>query len=538
MKQRLSCAGLVAVLVLAGCGGGADVGFGGGSPSPAPSPVPAPVSACTITYNITNNPILTGADPLIGQQWHLNNSGQSGGLVGEDVRAFAAWTITKGAGVRVWVTDDAVETIHPDLSPNVVPGASFNYLTGSNTPLPCKSDDDHGTQVAGLILARDGNGIGVAGVAPRASLAANNALSSTSDFDVANAMTRDGQFNQIMHNSWGSPDNGFLNPAESFWSQAIDTGIATGRGGKGLVYVFPSGNGGIVSLPLNKLTIDNSNFDGYVNRRGVITVCATNDRGAQPSFGENGSNILICAPTEAATVGATTTSIQSGYSSQFDGTSSSSPMVSGVVALMLAANPNLSARDVPLILAETARKNSPFDPAWTGSGTARFNHKFGYGTVDAVAAVSRAQSWTSVGTAADLKSCGTFSSSPNRAIPDATSGGFTTAIADTITVTNCPITKIEFVDVYFTANHEYPADLRLRLQSPSGATSELADNRTCGEGLIPAENPCLQNYNNWRFGSVRHLNENANGAWRFEVTDMNVRDLGTFQSWSIRIWGR
>ena len=527
-------------MILAGCGGAGEIGVGSSSPAPAPvqPPVAGPTSACTITYNVTNNPILTGPDPLIAQQWHLNNTGQSGGTVGEDVRAFAAWQTTKGAGVRVWVTDDAVETIHPDLSPNVIPGASYNYLTGSNLPLPCKSEDDHGTQVAGVILARDGNSIGAAGVAPRASLAANNALSSTADIDVANAMTRDAQLNQVMHNSWGSPDNGFLNPAETFWSQAVDTGIATGRGGKGLVYVFPSGNGGVVTLPLNKTTIDNSNFDGYVNRRGVITVCATTDRGTQPSFGENGSNILICAPTETATTGATTTTIQSGYTSQFDGTSSSSPMVTGVVALMLAANPNLSARDVPLILAETARKNSPGDSAWSGNGIARFNHKFGYGTVDAAAAVARAQTWTSVGTAADLRSCGTFSSSPNRAIPDAASGGSTTAISDTITVSNCPITKIEFVDVWFTANHAYPADLRLRLQSPSGATSELADNRTCGQGLVPAENPCLQNYNNWRFGSVRHLNENASGTWRFEVTDMNTADTGTFQSWSIRIWGR
>ena len=541
MKQRLHCAALVTVLLLAGCGGESGTVAGGPTAGPSPTPpfAPAPVAAaCTINYNVTNNPILTGPDPLIGQQWHLNNTGQSGGLAGEDVRAFAAWSLTKGTGVRVAVIDDAIETIHPDLSPNVVPGASYNYLTQSNLPLPCIAKDDHGTQVAGLILARDGNGIGVAGVAPRASLVAYNALSSSFDADVANAMTRDGQLNQIMHNSWGSPDNGFLNPAESLWGQAVDSGIVNGRGGKGSIYVFPSGNGGVVTLPMNKSTFENSNFDGYVNRRGVITVCAINDRGEQPNFGENGANILLCAPTETASAGATTTTIQSGYSSQFDGTSSSSPMVSGVVALMLSVNPNLTARDVPLILAETARKNNPTDAAWIGTGAARFNHKFGYGTVDAAAAVARAQNWTSVGNAASLKSCGTFTSSPNRAIPDAAVNGVVTPIADAIPVNNCSITKIEFIDVFFTSSHAYPADLRLRLQSPSGTTSELADNRVCGQGLTVAENPCLQNYSNWRFGSVRHLNELATGNWRLEVTDMNSVDTGTFQSWGIRIWGR
>ena len=538
LNQYIHAAGLVSVLLLASCGGG-DSGPVAGSPGPAPAPSPPPVAvACTISYTVTNNPILNGPDPLIAQQWHLNNTGQSGGLAGEDVRAFSAWSITKGAGIRVAVIDDAVETIHPDLSPNIVPGASYNYLTQSNLPLPCVAKDDHGTQVAGLILARDGNGIGVAGVAPRASLVGFNALSSSFDSDVANAMTRDGQINQIMHNSWGSPDNGFLNPAESLWGQAVDNGIASGRGGKGLIYVFPSGNGGVVTLPMNKATTENSNFDGYVNRRGVITVCATNDRGERPSFGENGANILICAPTETASSGATTTTLQSGYTSQFDGTSSSSPMVSGVVALMLSVNPNLSARDIPLILAETARKNNPSDSAWAGTGSARFNHKFGYGTVDALLAVSRAQTWTSVGTAADLKSCGLFTSTPNRAIPDAAVNGSVSPISDAIAVNNCPITKIEYVDVFFTSSHAYPADLRLRLISPSGTVSELADNRTCGQGLSPAENPCLQNYNNWRFGSVRHLNEGATGNWRFEITDMNTADVGTFQSWGIRIWGR
>ena len=102
MKQRLAAAGLVAILVLAGCGGGGDVATGSSGPAPVPPAAQPPTANCTISYTVTNNPILTGPDLLIAQQWHLNNTGQSGGVLGEDVRAFAAWTVTKGAGVRVW----------------------------------------------------------------------------------------------------------------------------------------------------------------------------------------------------------------------------------------------------------------------------------------------------------------------------------------------------------------------------------------------------------------------------------------------------
>ena len=56
--------------------------------------------------------MLAGTDPLRGEQWHLQNTGQNGGLSGEDLRALPAWRVTRGAGVRVAVVDDAVEVVH------------------------------------------------------------------------------------------------------------------------------------------------------------------------------------------------------------------------------------------------------------------------------------------------------------------------------------------------------------------------------------------------------------------------------------------
>jgi proprotein convertase subtilisin/kexin type 2 len=540
--------GLLLAITLVGCGGGGDVDspiIGGPAPAPMPAPVPPPVASnCTIGYSVTSNPILTGADPLIGTQWHLSNTGQSGGTFGEDVKAFGAWQVTKGQGVRVAVIDDAIETVHPDLTPNAVVGGSYNYLTGSNLPLPCTSDDGHGTQVTGLIVARDDNGIGVSGVAPRATFVGYNALSSSRAGDIADALGRDLQLNQISNNSWGSPDNGFKQASEASWNTAIDNGIRNGRNGNGSIYVFPAGNGGFVELA-NKASIkETSNFDGYANRLGVITVCATDHNGALPFFGERGANILVCAPAAASASagGLRTTGINGAYPPDFIGTSAATPVVSGVVALMMATNPNLTWRDVPIILANSARKNLSTDADWNGTGSARFNHKFGFGVVDANAAVNLARTWTSVGGSNTLRTCGSYSASPNSAIPDA--GGslaspIVSPITSAITVSGCSISQIEYVEITFTSDdHTYSGDLRLRLSSPSGSVSELADSTVCGQNLALSDNPCRQNYNNWKFGSVRHLGENSNGAWRFEVTDMGPGDTGRFQNWTLKIYGR
>jgi subtilisin family serine protease len=352
--------------LLSACGGG------GGS-SPAPSGLNDP--SCALQYSLTDTPLLSAPDPLLAQQWHLNNDGTVTGTAGEDLRAFAAWQRTKGEGVRIAIIDDAIEVTHDDIAPNVVANASFNFRQagrGNAWPLPCSGEDSHGTSVAGLIVARDGNGIGVAGVAPRASLVGYNALATSLDTDVSEALNRDFAVNAVYNNSWGSPDDGFLHPAEPSFIEAIDRGIRNGRNGKGSIYVFPSGNGGCYNPDLQATpevepcVRENSNYDGYVNKLGVITVCAVDSNGRQPFYGERGANMLVCAPSSNlppdSSNGFTntdirTTAIGNQYRDNFTGTSASTPMVSGVVALMLAANPELTWRDVKLILARTARQN-------------------------------------------------------------------------------------------------------------------------------------------------------------------------------------
>ncbi len=128
-------------------------------------------------------PLLPG-DPLVGQQWYLQNTGQnafslSGGLPSVDLNLdFTAQRGIYGTGVTIAVIDDGLAIHHPDLAGNIKPG-SKNFLTGSNDPTPTGPDgvdDAHGTSVAGIAAAVGFNGIGGRGIAPRAGLKGYNWL--------------------------------------------------------------------------------------------------------------------------------------------------------------------------------------------------------------------------------------------------------------------------------------------------------------------------------------------------------------------------
>jgi proprotein convertase subtilisin/kexin type 2 len=495
-----------------------------------------------------------GTDPLFGSLWHLNNTKQlAPGLGGqaarefEDVRALSAWTSTKGEGIRVAVIDDAIEITHGDLAPNVEPFTSFDYSRQTPTayPLPCKSDETHGTAVAGVLAARDNNSVGIAGVSPRVKMSAFNALANRLDSDIADALNREQAAISIYHNSWGSADNGFLHASDSRYLDAIYRGVRLGRGGKGSIYVFPAGNGGCIYEFGNSCIEENSNFDAYVNNPAVIAVCAVDDQGVQPYYGERGANILVCAPSSnySNQNAISTLAVNNGTITDFGGTSASTPMVSGVIALMLSANPNLTWRDVRIILAKTARKNDVTDSRWVTSNRLNFNDKYGFGVVDAQAAVAQAKTWASVGTSTTLKVCDSGYQLVNLSIPDLQSKSASFNV-------NCPqITKIEFIEVVFSATHEYSGDLKIELTSPSLTTSELATPRVCkqlnadGTLYISTQTgksitlPC-GDYLDWTFGSVRHLEEAASGNWTLKVTDGLAQGAGTWDSWRIKIHGR
>ena len=137
---------------------------------------------------------------------------------------------------------------------------------------------------------------------------------------------------------------------------------------------------------------DNANLDELKNHVGVTAVCAVNYQDVRASYSDIGANLWVCAPSGETAKGppdTTTTGNGNRYDSTFAGTSAAAPVVSGVAALVRAANNQLTWRDVKLILAGSARKNHPSSSGWQqgalkyGSTSERysFNHEYGFGVV-------------------------------------------------------------------------------------------------------------------------------------------------------------
>ena len=418
-----------------------------------------------------------GPDPFFGDQWHLENTAQySSAVSGEDANVVAAWNAgRKGRGVRIAIVDDGLEIRHEDLHANVAPGASYNYINGSPDP----TGGWHGTSCAGVAAAVGNNSRGVTGAAPAAELVGYNLLTYFTSANEVDALTRDASVVSISSNSWGAPDDANLSPASRLFNDAIEYGLTRGRNGLGTVYVWAGGNGRLVN--------DNSNYEGRTNHRGVIAVGAVNEKGIQTFYSEPGANLWIAAPSSSEYLGITTVDrtgrlgYDAGwirgddpdYTDNFGGTSAAAPLVAGVVALILEANPALSWRDVRLILAESARQNDPGHPDWIENGAGHLvNHSYGFGVVDAGASVDLAARWRPVGPELTLESS---LSSPNVELAD----GGANAVEDFITVDGSGIRHIEYVMVEFSTDHPFLTDLEITLTSPSGAVSVLA------EGTIP-----------------------------------------------------
>ena len=340
------------------------------------------------------------SDPLSGCQWHLRNSGQYPGGAGQDINVEDAWTTTRGAGVNVAVVDNGMHFEHEDLTDNVDPARNRNYSSWRRSIFdPYHS---HGTNVAGLIAARD-NDIGMRGVAPRATIYGYDIFSEITDANIADAMFRMGKGSTpgdedtaVSNNSWGPGNSPRPAWAHASWETAVQNGVTSGNHGKGIFYVLAAGNGHQVD--------DNANLNEHTNYYAVTAVCSVNYDDERSSYSETGANLWICAPSNGAGRRIATTHNGHLYTTSFGGTSAAAPIVSGVAALLRSADDSLTWRDLKLILAASARKNDELHAGWAqgaleyGSDSERyfFNHEYGFGMVDAGAAVALAGGWTKV----------------------------------------------------------------------------------------------------------------------------------------------
>ena len=471
-------------------------------------------------------------DPLFGCQWHLKNTGQYGGA-GKDINIETAWAITKGSGINVAIVDDGLHSDHLDLSANVDTSKNHDYH-GNGLFNPAAS---HGTSVAGIIAAADDEQ-GIRGVAPDATIYAYN-INADPDHLIRPdfPLTRDLTDTAVSNNSYGFPGDGRARNRSDVWENAIERGVSTGFDGKGVSYVFSGGNGAEQT--------DDTNLNGRTNHYGVIAVCAVDYNDRRAYYSERGASLWLCAPSSGSS-GAPWiwTTENGGYTSQFGGTSAATAIVSGVVALVRAANMELTWRDVKLILAASARKNDSGNTGWEqgalkyGSTSHRysFNHEYGFGVVDAGVAVGLAANWSSP---PELREIKTTSDEVDLSIPEAPISGSPTTVSTSLTVDRY-VQFAEFIEVTVDMQHTNFRNLEIELVSPSGKVSRLANT---GKAHIRHQGVFLETKDaingEFDFGSAKHLGEDPAGTWTLRITDRDRRfdDTGTLRSWSLTVYG-
>ena len=471
------------------------------------------------TASLDNPPI---NDSLYGCQWHLNNRR------GEDINVEAVWEdgIT-GKGVNVVVVDDGMDHRHEDLRENVDESRNHDYSGAGDLHHPYAH---HGTNVAGIIAAGQ-NGVGVTGVAPGATVYGYNFLVADTDEAMADSMARNRDVTAVSNNSWGPFDGPYLGLAPEIWKLAVDEGIRRGYDGRGVFYTFAGGNGHFGE--------DNANLDESSNYYAVTAVCAVGDDDVRSPYSETGANLWVCAPSNGAARGIVTTENSDRYSPQFGGTSAATPIVSGVAALMREANPDLTWRDLKLALAASARHNDASNLGWedgahkygaeSDADRYQFSHEYGFGVVDAEAAVELARGWK---TLPPFESSTVESGELNLPVPDAPATGDPTAVESTLMMTS-NIGFVEFVEINVSFQHDSFRDLEIELVSPSGAVSQLVGHFDTYERFM--EHVPL--HGTFRFGSARHLGEDPSGEWKLRIADRVPNLAGSLPSWKLTVYG-
>lgn len=484
---------------------------------------------------------MTPTDPLYRDQWHF-------ALLG-DIEA--VWDDYTGDGVLVGVYDDGIEYDHPDLDGNYDPSAHFENSRTVFDPYPIGRADSHGTSVAGIIAAEAGNGLGGVGVAPGASLSGVNLLVDLEGRSLRlqqEALLHASAFD-VMSNSWG-PEAFFLadfsltDPRSTVAPEieAFAHATESGRDGLGTIIVHAAGNASW-----------NHAGDGLSNAPSAISVGAIDEDGFVPAYSNHGAGLLVTAPAAAVTTdlagaagendGNTSWNLRDAdYTNTFDGTSAATPVVSGVVALILDADPGLGWRDVHEILAVSAaqtgadyggpKQRQAENGEWLANGADTWNgggltwhQSYGFGAVDAHAAVRMAEVWATMH--------GEAATSSNALVASGAYDGPVIPIPDVRTVTaEASVSEnvaVETVMVRVKLTHDFGGDLVITLVAPDGTEIVLMDEE------IP--DTAMSEGFDWLFKVSGLRGTDSEGTWTLRVEDTAAVDTGILETFSVEVRG-
>lgn len=507
----------------------------------------------------------TPQDPMFKKQWYLAHQGGSQLANNSHISAEKAWDITKGnRSVIVAVADDAIDLNHPDLQGLGKIVAPLDLKDKDFSPDPKEAGENHGTACAGIAIAEE-NGQGIVGVAPGCALMPIRTTGYLDDESIEKIFnwTIEKQA-AVVSCSWGASAIYF--PLSLRQRSVINKAATQGRKGKGCVIIFAAGN---ANRPING-TVNETGWQndvvkgptrwlaGFTVHPDVITVAASNSLNQKSLYSNWGNGVSVCAPSNNAPpglwmpeTGYTTTppKINSNFpglgvfttdrigtpgyepgdfTGSFGGTSSATPVVAGVAALILSANPNLKAQDVRRILQETADKIvDPNPDPQLGNTLGNYDQNgysqwFGYGKVNAEKAVSMAQRMrvSMQGVTRQVQA----ENKNSLAIPDQNPQGVTSVIKIT------DGGQLKDLQVIVNIEHTYLGDIDIKLIAPHGEMA-LLQGRTLGRGTMLQKVYSVKD----TFSLRQFLDISITGDWQLLVTDHADHDTGTLKNWQLVI---
>ncbi|MBD1926158.1 S8 family serine peptidase [Trichocoleus sp. FACHB-90] len=503
-------------------------------------------------------------DSLYPQQWYLNNTGANQVTASSHISVEKAWDITRGVrSVVVAVTDDGFDLNHPDFQGAGKIVAPKDFKDQDFLPLPGEQDENHGTACAGVAVAEE-TGSGIVGVAPGCALMPLRTTGFLDDESIEQLFEwaiQNGA--SVISCSWGPAAVYF--PLSLRQRAALTRAATIGRDRKGCVIVFAAGNAnrpisGTINeqgWPNNLLKGPTQWLGGFTVHPDVITVSACTSLSKKSAY-SNWGNVTISAPSNNAPPGmwfeqtgyiSTAPEVRTalpglgvltadrldaaGYSSNnftndFGGTSSACPVVAGVAALVLSANPDLTAQEVRRILQRTADKIVDPDPdpqlafrlgTYDVNG---YSQWFGYGKVNAFKAVQAAKEQR----VQQSKPSQVLNGRNNNslAIPDDNPQGISSPI-------QVPQTgSVRDIQIGVNIEHSFLGDIEVSLIPPTGQTV-LLQGRTLGSATQLQGTYTLQNTPALK----QLLDSPAAGVWRLLVVDYAQLDTGTVKSWELTL---
>jgi subtilisin family serine protease len=498
-----------------------------------------------------------------------------------DANLKGAWDLGyTGKGVVIGIVDDGVEGTHEDLKENYNAKLSRSFQGGKilETQGPVLLKDNHGTSVAGVAAARGGNKIGGTGAAPYATIAGLRLLSgSQTDEDEFNAIlwgsgvavTIDPVKKTFTFTTKSKPEIAVQNHSYSAKAPFVDEEdiilqALSKTAANGVIHVFSAGNErGEAGEDTGKKK-ENS-------FRGVINVAALGSDGKYADYSSYGASVFITAPSNRSdytAFGVTTTDRtgddfgynkysddntegdqddafpKTSYTATFGGTSSSAPLVSGIMALGKEANPLTDVRTAKHLLVLTGTKVDATDKEWVKNGAGNFfSPHYGFGNINAGKFVEAAKKVLSVTPQTSYTSGTKTFGEPEKIKHINSDGTGGTSATLKLTTAELPATlrqPLEGVEVGLNFTHPSRGDLTASVTSPYATKSTLFYSTSS----LPAEKQDKANVENfsWTFLTNALWGEDplggtdkTSGIWTITMGDTVGDKVGAWNSYGLTL---